>query len=294
MTEKEILQGARAIKTTIENALQTNTGAIIGRFGTVEFDALYSYELVAYISSPHVAQTLERNAGIWPQIDQPRWIPVYHKAAQEASIMAAGWYPPMAKSESFWLSSYNPTCTRVPLRSLEPYYVNPEDAWTSVLQGQKVAVVSSFADTITQQLEKRQDIWPNTHQYYLPQSTTFVPIKTHYAPVLAQGNAVANWPTPIESWSDAVQHIVKQVLESGAKIAILGCGGLAMPIAYALKRHNIISIVMGGSIQVLFGIKGKRWESHGVISKFWNPHWTYPAPHEIPGAAKQIEGGCYW
>ncbi len=293
MTEREILNGARAIKSTLENALQAKTGVIIGRFGTIEFDALYSYELVGYMSS-QIFQTLERNAGVWPQLAQSRWVPAYHKAAAEASVMAAGWFPPMAKSESFWLSSYNPTAIRVPLRSLEPYYVNPEDAWTRVLEGQKVAVVSSFADTITQQLQKREQIWPHTHQYYLPQNATFLPIKTHYAPVLAQGNKDAHWPSTITSWSDAVQYIVKQVLESGASIALLGCGGLAMPIAYALKQHNISSVVMGGSIQVLFGIKGKRWETHSVISKFWNPHWINPAPHEIPGAAHQIEGGCYW
>lgn len=293
MSEKEILQGARIIKSTIENALKTNTGTIIGRFGTIEFDALYSYELVGYMSS-QIFETLERNAGIWPKMAQSRWISAYHKGAAEASVMAAGWFPPMAKSESFWLSSYNPACHRVPLRSLEPYYVPPEDAWTTVLANQKVAVVSSFADTITQQLQKREAIWPQTHTVYLPKTAQFFPIKTYYAPVLAQGNPATHWPQHIQSWSDAVTSITNQVLESGAKIALLGCGGLALPIAHVLKQHNIVSVVMGGSIQVLFGIKGKRWETHGVISKFWNPDWVYPSPHEVPGAANQIEGGCYW
>lgn len=67
-----------------------------------------------------------------------------------------------------------------------------------------------------------------------------------------------------------------------------------MPLACRLKKKGIIAIVLGGSIQVLFGIKGKRWETHPVISGFWNTTWRNPNPAEVPGGAAEIEGGCYW
>ena len=33
---------------------------------------------------------------------------------------------------------------------------------------------------------------------------------------------------------------------------------------------------MSGATQLLFGIKGKRWDDHPVISKLYNPAWVRP------------------
>jgi glycine/D-amino acid oxidase-like deaminating enzyme len=88
--------------------------------------------------------------------------------------------------------------------------------------------------------------------------------------------------------------VVAQVLETGSRIALIGCGGLGMLIAHELKQHGIIAIVLGGALQVLFGIKGNRWKNHAVISQLWNEDWVYPLEEETPRGAEEIEGGCYW
>ena len=77
-------------------------------------------------------------------------------------------------------------------------------------------------------------------------------------------------------------------------MALIGCGGLGMVIAGRLRQKGISSIVLGGAIQVLFGIKGRRWANHSVISGLWNDAWVSPAADEIPGGADSVEGGCYW
>jgi len=79
-----------------------------------------------------------------------------------------------------------------------------------------------------------------------------------------------------------------------ASVALVGCGGLGMIIAGRLRRAGISVIVMGGAIQVLFGIKGRRWERHDVISKFWGPSWVWPSESETPTGSFKIEGACYW
>jgi hypothetical protein len=88
--------------------------------------------------------------------------------------------------------------------------------------------------------------------------------------------------------------VVSEVVSQGARFALIGCGGLGMPIAKALKERGVIAIVLGGAIQVLFGIKGKRWKTHEVISTFWNDAWVWPSEAETPMNAQSIEGGCYW
>ena len=126
----------------------------------------------------------------------------------------------------------------------------------------------------------------------LPIRVSWTCIRSYYSPVLAKGKC--EWAEGVKSWSDAVDLLETQVLASGAKVALLGCGGLAMPLALALKRKGIVAIVLGGAIQILFGIKGRRWNTHQVISTFYNDYWVYPSIEETPGAANDIEGGCYW
>ena len=85
-----------------------------------------------------------------------------------------------------------------------------------------------------------------------------------------------------------------EVHKTGAKIAIVGCGGLGVIVGGKLRSKGISVILMGGAVQVLFGIRGKRWEKHDIISKFWNDSWIYPLESETPPNAGRIEGACYW
>jgi hypothetical protein len=102
------------------------------------------------------------------------------------------------------------------------------------------------------------------------------------------------WPAGINNWDEAANYIVEGVKASGATVALIGCGGLGMIIGGRLKRLGISVVVMGGAVQVLFGIKGRRWETHDIISKFWGPSWVWPSYSETPRGSLKIEGGCYW
>ena len=193
------------------------------------------------------------------------------------------------------MNAYSPEAAfGCPLRSLEPYYVAPALRWTGALAGKSVAVVSSFAETMRRQLPKAAEIWRGIEggSELLRGNVEWHFVKTGYSPILSLG--VAGWPTGIYSWELAVEQTVDEVMKSGATIALIGCGGLGMIIAGELKRRGVSALVLGGAIQVLFGIKGRRWVNHSVISSFWNDAWVWPAETEIPRGAVLIEGGCYW
>ena len=167
-------------------------------------------------------------------------------------------------------------------------YVNAVVRWTEKLAGKKVTVVSSFTDTIQQQLKR--PIWPNGLLDISGVDWSFV--RTGYAPVTAAGTA--EWPDDCNSWEEAVEYVLLQVINRDSEIVLIGCGGLGMIIAGRLRKRGISCIVLGGAIQVLFGIKGRRWAQHDIISGFWNDAWVSPAAHEVPGGAGAVEGGCYW
>lgn len=293
----DIQRGAKHIFRCIENALEKKEGALIGRNGTIELETLL-FRLFGSMPNqaypPSVSKRLELHAGIWPSDKKSidNWVFQMLEAIRLCDVLVAGWYEPLKVPEEKLLQKTNTFAPRIPLRSLEPYYVSPEERWTQLLAGQRVAVVSSFTKTIEEQLDKRELLWPVATDSLLPANVEWVFVQTGYVPALAQG--VAEWPSDISSWDVAVMSIVKQVVESKASIVMIGCGGLGMLIGCELKKRGIVAIVLGGATQVLFGIKGGRWSTHSVISQLWTDAWVYPKASETPRGASLIEGGCYW
>ena len=77
-------------------------------------------------------------------------------------------------------------------------------------------------------------------------------------------------------------------------IAIIGAGAYGLSLAAHIKRSGRKAIQLGGATQILFGIRGHRWETHPIISNFFNEHWINPNEGEIPNGYKNVENGCYW
>jgi len=291
---RSVQKGSDVIYSIIQEALLASKGALIGRHGTIELTTLLQYQKKKNIE-PEILNTLQRNAGIFPSNYSyiMSWLTEYSNATSNADVMAAGWYLPLALAELSLINTIAPNSKKIPLRSLEPYYSSVfSKSWTHALEGQSVAVVSSFAESMKNQIILKDSIWPTPSTSPLPNNVQWTFIRSYYSPTLASPRT--QWPDPIQSWKDAVEYLETQVVESGARICLIGCGGLAMPLALRLKKRGIIAIVLGGSIQILFGIKGRRWESHSVISKFFNDTWIYPDSEEVPQNSKLIEGGCYW
>jgi hypothetical protein len=51
---------------------------------------------------------------------------------------------------------------------------------------------------------------------------------------------------------------------------------------------------MAGATQILFGIKGKRWDTHSEIAKLYNEQWVRADELERPFNYLEVEGGSYW
>jgi hypothetical protein len=208
--------------------------------------------------------------------------------------MAEGWYEPLKVIEQQILDDLNPSRFSVMLRNLEPYYLKPELRWTKFLDNKKVAIINSFADTCETQTYMSKAIWPDDTESLLPQNIKWIPIQTYYSPLLAGKKNSAKWPSNIKNYNDAVNYVVARTLEENAEVAIIGCGGMGMIIGSKLKDLGLQVIVMGGAIQILFGIRGKRWETHPIINKYFNDSWVVPNSDNIPSNYKLIENGCYW
>lgn len=277
-----VLNGAREIFKSIQVALNSDEGRLIGRNGTIELEQMISY-------NKYKVSILEMNAGIFPDMVTAKWRSMSINATSEADILATGWYEPLKQVEQVSLKEWQCKAIQIPLRSLEPYYVPSEERWTRLLKGQTVSVVSCFTKTMRDQLSALDTLFPSE---IFPSDIKWNWVQTGHPPRIASG--VNEWPSHITNSIDAVEWIVSEVVRQGSRFALIGCGGIGMLVAHKLKERGVIAIVLGGAIQVLFGIKGRRWENHSIISKFWNEHWVSPSEEEKPAACSAIEGGCYW
>ena len=273
---KTINIGSEKIRLCILKALRENKGALIGRHGSTELTCILSEDPRKH------GERLETYSGIFG--DHMTWLTDYIEACKNADVFAAGWFEPLAAAEMAYLRLLNPGASLIPLRSLEPYY--SESPWTGALVGQQVCVVSSFADSM--RVQDLSSVW---EKEILPDCNWSF-IRSYYPPSISRGSC--DWPAGINSWDKALDYLEDEVIKTGAKVVLIGCGGLAMPLAYRLKKKGLIAVVLGGAIQILFGIKGFRWENHSEISKFFNNAWVFPSADEVPLGAEKIEHGCYW
>lgn len=286
-------QGSDSIYTELQSALLSGRGSLIGRFGSTELtNVCLSLQKDGGGPLEERAIILERYSGIFPATPETlnQWFTVYMASISQVNTIVAAWYTPLARPEWTLLDTFCPMAHRVPLRALEAYYSAPTHHWTRILAEQKVCVVSSFAETMKTQCTKAEEIWPQCPTLLPNAEWSFV--RSFYPPRIARGQC--EWPSGISSWDAAVTYLFNEVMKTGAQIVLLGCGALAMPLGARLKKEGKLCVVMGGAIQILFGIKGKRWENHEYISALFNDAWVYPDDSEIPGGAKYIEDGCYW
>lgn len=171
---------------------------------------------------------------------------------------------------------------KVVLEDLEPFFcTNP---WTRALEGKKVLIVHPFAETIERQYKKRHLLFEND---MLPSFT----LKT-----IKAVQSVAGEKTGFSDWFEALDWMKEQISAVDFDICIIGCGAYGFPLAAHVKRMEKKAVHLAGATQLLFGIKGKRWEEFIVwpYSNLFNEHWVRPGQSETPKNASVVEGACYW
>lgn len=140
-------------------------------------------------------------------------------------------------------------------------------------------VIHPFAETIKSQYEKKEHLFDNKN--VLPEFS----LKT-----IKAVQSIAGTKTEFVDWFEALESMKRQIAETDFDVAIIGCGAYGMPLAAYCKQLGKKAVHLGGATQLLFGIKGKRWDNYSL----YNEYWVRPLESETPLNAKKIESGCYW
>ena len=179
------------------------------------------------------------------------------------------------------LKKYFPETIVVQLTDLEPYYhANP---WTEVLKDKKVLVIHPYEESIKKQYVKRHVLFTD------PRTLPNFELKTFKAV-----QSIAANKTEFSNWFDALGWMCKRVQGMDFEIAIIGAGAYGLSLASFIKRIGKKAVHLGGATQILFGIKGKRWDESPFFRQLYNENWVRPLPAEIPDNFQIVESGCYW
>lgn len=288
----------------IYNLLASGKPCMIARYGAFELAAVINYlgvknaqhSCLKYIKghefqwwwNKRLMGFMQSNAGFFPSTEEnlTKFGDMMIEDSKQLDILGS-WLP----DEKTMITSFNLNLTKVTLLALEPYWSN--NPWSRILEGKKVLVIHPFASLIEQQYnEKRKVLFEDKR--VLPKFE----LKTIKAVQSFGGDC------EYHDWFEALDSMKKQMDGTDYDIVLIGCGAYGFPLAAHAKRMGKQAVHLGGALQLLFGIRGKRWDepNYGIqefgkqnaYKTLFNDSWIYPSASYIPSKAKQVEGGCYW
>ena len=186
-------------------------------------------------------------------------------------------------SEEVQIRNLFSTAAIIPIETiLYPY--RQKNPWTLSLEKKRVLVVHPFEDTIKIQYPKRHLLFSGIKVFPDCQLITLKAVQS-----------LRGENDRFETWFDALDWMCREIDKLEFNVALIGAGAYGFPLAAHIKRSGRKAVHVGGALQLMFGIKGKRWEKDQELQLFVNEHWVRPDINETPRDLNSLEsGGCYW
>jgi hypothetical protein len=281
----------------IYNALTADAPCMITRFGINELDCVVNYmgirenkrKILSYIKGnslewwwrPEIFRKMYVGPGFFPSRPDTleRFCKLMLQDIPEVDILGSAW------PAEFYVSEELKNAQKISFELLSPYF--SKIPWTRALKKKRILVVHPFSATIEQQYKKRSLLFTND---LLPEFD----LQT-----IKAVQSIAGTKAPFTDWFEALEYMKSKIDELEYDICLLGCGAYGFPLAAHVKRKGKKSFHLGGSLQLLFGIRGKRWEDSNYsdtynYARLMNEHWVRPSERDTPARATDVEGACYW
>lgn len=237
---------------------------------------------------PEAFETLCGISGFFP-LDH-RWrdefTRLYRDAAAEIDLLAAWNYRfGRFNEEEQLFRLQRPSARTIRLNSLNPFLF--KEPWSQHLEGKDVLVVHPFSASIRSQYDSsRERLFADPQ--VLPRLRSLA--------IVQAVQSMGCFGGEFKTWFNALDHLKNQIDKHKFDIALIGCGCYGVPLAAHVKRLGRQAVHLGGALQLLFGIKGRRWEepAYGYDKRFYNEFWMRPLPEDVPSQRHDFEGAPYW
>lgn len=286
--EKDLIQDADTAAEIIFEALSSEKPTMISRYGSNELDATLNYKkkhplsflrrIFPFWIGDRTKKKMKVEAGFFPSNNKTlsQFSDLIYRITSDIDILGT------------WIGNENlmplsKECIKIFLPRIEPFW--SRKPWTKCLEGKKIVVIHPFAESIKQQYNKRELLFANKD--ILPEFASLIVIKA----VQSLGGETNGFA----SWFDALHYMEDEIDKVDYDVALIGCGAYGMPLAAHCKKMGKKAVHLGGSLQLLFGIRGNRWETEqDIYMQFMNEHWVRPLECEKPAGAQNVENACYW
>jgi hypothetical protein len=166
---------------------------------------------------------------------------------------------------------------------------NEANCYLPLFRDKRILLICPFADFLRQRASKEiyENVWSKTgKKWFYPKEVDAVEFpygfsrETHkrYATVL-----------------DLFEEIQSKIIKKDFDVALVGAGGLAIPIVSYVKSLGRVGIDLGGALQFCFGVPGKRWLIREHYRKdYINEWWAVLPPKYRPSETDVCDNGAYW
>lgn len=156
--------------------------------------------------------------------------------------------------------------------------------WTQALAGLRLMIVHPFEQSIRTQWGRRADI--SIVRDLMPDAQIEVirpPILSHDPGRYWLGD---------RRWVDQLAGTLDSVAAQEFDVALVAAGPLGLLIADGIRLLGRTAIHLGGTLQLLFGIRGGRWDRKAVYPDS-DDSWIRPIPEDVAPEIRGMEGGAY-
>ncbi len=209
---------------------------------------------------------------------------IFRNSFRNANIVAAFSNMPI---EEYFIDAYSDNADVIWDVSIEPFMA--KKPWTQSLKGKKVLVVSPFARYIPDQFRRIKEIYSGLDLF--PEDIEILAVNSVW--YLKEGDS------GFGSWLEAMNYLKDLILKQDFDVALLSCGAFAIALADEIKKSGRSAIQYAGSLQMLFGIMGERWEDSAMYKPYFenNDSWIRVKPDMVNIStqnANELDAGCYW
>lgn len=272
----------------IAGVIQSGDPAAIGKLGSTELQSLRGYLRCRWRKTRDTKTAFYRRilleySGVYPSDYETfsKWGAYWVTDVLPNMTHIGAWFN---LNESWIVRRYARNAKVFHSYGLEPYIFDAP--WSFQLTGKKVVVVSPFSQSILHQYPSRGAIWRAKPEVLPDFDLRTVQCPTY--PHLAQ----PKWP----DWFASLDDMKRQIGQAEFDVLLVGAGAYSLPLCTFAKSLGKVGIHLGGNLQLMFGILGKRWlvNNASIDHRFFNDAWIYPMPVDTPVDCTKVEGGCYW
>jgi hypothetical protein len=166
---------------------------------------------------------------------------------------------------------------------------DPASCYLPEFAGKRLLLVSPFAPLLRSRANQAtfESVWANTgKRWFHPSAVESLSVPYGWSSEVQQrhGDSIRL----LRSLTDDMDALSYDA-------ALIGAGGMGIPLAAHAKARGKVAIALGGHLQVLFGVLGERWRnSQSWRTKYINRAWIDLPEEYVPREEVLVDQGAYW